>query len=168
MSRFSLVCLALAASLFSGCSDSDGWKARTNPATGTLSINGEIPVNAIVQLMPVDQPVDSSGTRPFGRVRDDGTFALTTYEPGDGAPLGEYHLLVAWPQPGNPRQDRLKGAFGSPETSSLRVTIEKGRNQIPPIELANVQVLPPDASTEKPSAKSFNEIRDERMKKKKK
>lgn len=163
MNRFSFFCVGLIASLISGCSDSDGWKARTYSTTGTLTINGNIPVNAIVQFMPVNKPVDSAGSRPYGRVRDDGAFSLTTYEPGDGAPIGEYHVLITWPQPGDPRQDRLKGAFASPEKSATTFTIEKGRNQIPPIELANVEVLPPDAA----APKSLNEIR-ELMKRKKK
>lgn len=166
LNRLSLLCVGgLIAGLFSGCSDSDGWKARTYPATGTVTINGKIPVNAIVNLMPVSKPVDSAESRPFGRVREDGTFSVRTYGSADGAPIGEYHLLITWPQPGNPRQDRLKGAFASPEKSQRTFTVEKGENQIPPIELANVDVLPADNDAAAP--KSNSEVREMMMKNKK-
>lgn len=166
MNRFSLICMGLIASLLSGCSDTDGWKARTYPTTGSMTINGATPVNAIVYLMAVDKPVDSAESRPYGRVRDDGTFSVTTYELGDGAPIGEYQLLITWPQPGDPRQDRLKGAFGSPEKSSWRFTIEKGSNQIPPIELTDVEVLPLDAAADA-APKTMSEMRETIINKKK-
>lgn len=136
MNRYSLVCLGLIAGLLSGCSSHDDWKARTHRTSGTMTINGKIPVNAIVQLLPVDQPVDSAGSRPYGLVGEDGSFSVTTYDAGDGAPIGEYHLLIVWPTFVGSQDDRLKGAFASPEKSPGKVTIERGANRIPPIELA--------------------------------
>ncbi len=68
-----------------------------------------------------------------------GEFVVSSYEPGDGAPAGEYLVSVTWPEAvadgGDPESggdpgDRLGGRYANPETSGLRVTIEEGSNQL--------------------------------------
>lgn len=85
---------------------------------------------------------DERGTRPQGTVAEDGTFQVTTYQAGDGIPVGEYQIGILWfdnPDSANAR-DKLMGKFAKPETSGLKVTIEKGSNLLPPIELNKVQL----------------------------
>src|SRR5215472_1146311 len=59
--------------------------------------------------------------RPTAHVGEDGTFELTTYVKGDGAPAGEYAITIEWipprpPPPHWPKQigDRLKGRYSDP------------------------------------------------------
>jgi hypothetical protein len=79
---------------------------------------------------------------PHGRVKGDGTFELTTYEAGDGAPSGEYAITFFWPEP--PKSpvddpdsgpDRLRGRYSDPQTSPLRVKIQEGTNALEPFQL---------------------------------
>jgi hypothetical protein len=56
----------------------------------------------------------------------------------DGAPAGEYRVVVEWPAYRRGRNigpDRLMGKFAKPETSGLKATIEPGPNGLPPFEL---------------------------------
>jgi len=127
------LCIALVFT-FSGCSD-DG-RVPVFPVTGSVLVDGEVPEGAVVILHPVTPPAQEVN-KPAGRVESDGTFRVTTYDTGDGAPLGEYVVTVSWGGPGIP--DRLGGQFRDPETSQLKVTVAEGENTLPPFELERVQ-----------------------------
>ncbi len=77
--------------------------------------------------------------RPFAWVQPDGSFMLTTYEEGDGAPEGEYGVTVVWNPPAKsagPRirdggaalPDKLEGRYGNPQKPRLKATVAKGQN----------------------------------------
>jgi hypothetical protein len=62
--------------------------------------------------------------------KEDGTFAVSTFEAGDGAPAGEYVATFAW---GEARglgidtdSDKLSGRYSNPETSEYHVTVKEG------------------------------------------
>lgn len=80
--------------------------------------------------------------RPNAHVDEDGSFQLTTYVPGDGAPAGEYAVTVTWPlSPSGPNPDpdlapdRLKNRYSNPRTSRIRVRIAEEENVLKPIHL---------------------------------
>ncbi|GAA4434044.1 hypothetical protein [Bremerella cremea] len=128
----------------SGCYSSSNWQERTYPVTGTVTINGQKAENAFVVLYSSEGKVDVRGSQPWAIVEADGTFRMTTYERGDGAPVGTYDLTLYWPKsPMGDRADRLKGAYSSPDKAVMSVTVERGTNELPPIELENIPVLPP-------------------------
>ena len=84
------VTLLLSALVFPGCSgvDTSGRK-DVYPVSGKVTMSGGPVANAAVTFSPkAGQPVAT------GRTDDQGQFALTTYEPGDGAAAGEYAVLV--------------------------------------------------------------------------
>src|SRR5690606_10316468 len=81
--------LPAACGLLAGCGGAD-WHAATVPVSGTVQINGLPAANAVVELHAVGEPPDSRNSRPWGIVQLDGTYELTTYEQGDGAPPGDY------------------------------------------------------------------------------
>lgn len=101
-----------------------------------------MPVGALVQFHSLGGKVDERDSRPWGKVREDGTFALSTYETGTGAPPGTYAITVTWPTdpkvPFSP--DRLKSRYSRPEQSEWRATIKEGKNEIPPIEIAGAAI----------------------------
>lgn len=123
-----------------GCG-SRGWKSRTHPVSGSVTINGAAPKDAIVKLIKLGEPIDTRQSDCWGVVQEDGSYVLTTYEPGDGAPEGDYAWMIRWP----PNlmaysSDRLGEQFWDPENPYMTVTIERGRNQIDPVELTNVEI----------------------------
>ena len=102
-------------------------KARV-PATG-----------AKVSFYPVG--ARASDFRPSTAiVNDKGTFYVTTHEPGDGAPAGDYTINIEW-RPSRRAKgkgpDKLEGAYsGDPTKAEIRFTVEKTKqNVVPTIEL---------------------------------
>jgi hypothetical protein len=122
-----------------GCSRSDG--PATYPVAGTVRVNGKPAASALVAFHPLDGSV-----RPTGRVRDDGTFALTTREGADGAPTGEYRVTVVWTRAvagkkavsdGDdvPVRSLLPSIYAKPEATPLKATVRPGANEPIVIEI---------------------------------
>ena len=69
-----------------------------------------------------------------------------TFEQGDGAPAGEYKVLVKWltqskvdpreDRGGTKGTDRLQGKYYNLDKAPLTATIEKRSNELPPFKLA--------------------------------
>lgn len=92
---------------------------------------------------------------PAGSTDESGTFQLTTYEAGDGAPAGEYGVSLLWEATSWPgmnaeggmdpvitvRPDRLLNRFSSPEKSGLKATVIEGENSLEPFRLDDVKLL---------------------------
>ncbi|TWT51805.1 hypothetical protein KOR42_32780 [Thalassoglobus neptunius] len=139
--RSSVSLLAVTLTLVVGCGKAD-WQADTYPARGTLTINGENPVGALVELHPTGEATDVRNSLPWGLVEEDGTFTLSTYEMGDGAPPGQYSVTIKWsPDVNSPTlADRLNGAYRDPRKSQWTVTIAEEDNEIPLIEITDAKV----------------------------
>jgi hypothetical protein len=95
---------------------------------------------AVVYFNPLD-PNYGDLNKPVGKVAEDGTFTLTTYEQGDGAPAGEYAVTIVWPTPRKTPLDpeggdQLQGKFADPKSSTIRFTVKKEPgNDVPDILL---------------------------------
>jgi hypothetical protein len=109
------------------------------PVQGKVLCDGKPAERALVWL----HPVGSEGKqvpRPYGRVGKDGTFQLSTYGSGDGAPAGRYKVVVFWRAPGKIGDDEgpslLPVRYTSPGTSPLPVVeIKEEPNQLRPLVL---------------------------------
>jgi hypothetical protein len=116
--------------------------------TGRITVGGQPAAGARVVLHPLNAEVKSTGLYPYGVADANGTFYLTSYVRGDGAPPGEYQVSVVWPDetyvPKSPQEaeeirmggqppDRLKGRYATPEKMNLKLVVERG---------AGVQLLP--------------------------
>lgn len=68
------------------------------PVTGKVMFKKTTPAaGALVVFHPAEAETERQiGGKPFARVREDGSFALTTHEQDDGAPPGEYGVTVDW------------------------------------------------------------------------
>lgn len=131
-----LAILAVSALLCVGGCAEPGQAARTQtyPVTGTLRVNGAPAAGAMVKFLVRD----GAGRMPAAIVREDGSFAASSYASEDGAPAGEYHLLVLWmapPPEGGLPVDRLQGRFADPNDPVRTITVSTGSNQLAPIEL---------------------------------
>ncbi len=134
--RLLLGLVGLAASVLgpTGCSRSNG--PTTYPVEGMVRVNGQPAASALVTF----HPIDGQSARPTCRVGDDGRFALTTREAGDGAPAGEYRVTVVWTRAvagkkgvsdGDdvPVRSLLPATYASPETTPLKATVRPGGNE---------------------------------------
>ena len=72
----------------------------------------------------------------------DGTFDLTTYHSGDGAPPGEYAITVelrglvtGGEEPVRTGPNTLPAKYAKPESSALKYTVVEGENEIPTIDI---------------------------------
>jgi hypothetical protein len=126
-----------------------------HPATGRVLFERQPATGVVVQLVPINQISQTSrdGTFPGGISDLEGNFRLTTIEPGDGAAIGEYKLVLFWPPPekgpfsstaekefaspttyqGPP--DRFQGKYFDAKQSRWTIQINQGTNQIPDIHL---------------------------------
>ncbi|KAA5538878.1 hypothetical protein FYK55_25925 [Roseiconus nitratireducens] len=131
--------------LLQGCGG-EAWQAETYPARGQITINGEPPEGAVIELHSKGQQPDVRNSRPWGLVQPDGSFVLSTYESGDGAPAGEYAVVIRWPPDASQPSfaDRLGGAYSTAQKSEWDFTITEGENQLPPIEIVGVNVQSKD------------------------
>src|SRR5262249_18648859 len=85
---------------------------------------------------PDGQPVPVSGANS----RDDGTFAISTYEPEDGLPEGDYQVTVSCENRAAKKvkdeyPELLPARYQIPEKSGLKISIAPGSNQLQPLEL---------------------------------
>lgn len=120
-----------------GCSGSG-----LNPVQGKVLYNDQPAKGALVTFHPKGAD-DVNVIRPTGFTKSDGTFTLTTGKEA-GAPAGEYVVTIIWPEEVKSKgismappdsQDRLNGAYANQKTSTLKVEIRKGTNQLDPFNL---------------------------------
>jgi hypothetical protein len=111
-------------------------RPRTYPVTGTVTVNGIPASGADVTLHPSGAEwADRWQQRPFGKVRGDGTFVLSTFALEDGAPAGDYVVTLYWPDRGGDT-DRLGGAHARPDRPEpLRITVRPAANPLDAIKL---------------------------------
>jgi hypothetical protein len=118
-----LLCTVLG---FLGCS-SDQW-AEVFPVSGVVKYDGQIPVGAQIVLHPVAAAA-SDAVAPTGRVKADGSFVITSYQAGDGAPPGDYVVTIQWykiEKDGVVGPNVIPDQYVSPKTSPIKVSVQSG------------------------------------------
>src|SRR5262245_1819666 len=80
--------------VLTGCG-SDG-RLPTSPVTGKVTFDGKPSANAEIWLVPKSEEVKNAKMtiRPYAKTKADGTLTVTSYFVDDGAPVGEYALMV--------------------------------------------------------------------------
>lgn len=125
-----------------GCGFSS--KPQALPAGGKVFIKGSkiVPEGALVVFHPKDPGFEKKMSgKPFAKVGKDGSFKLTSFETGDGAPAAEYGVTIVWNAPnsgGTPQfslssegggasgPDQFGGRYGRPAQPLLSAKVEKG------------------------------------------
>jgi hypothetical protein len=127
-----------------GCGDG---RIATYPVTGAVTVDGQPAEGVLIVFCPTEGPEEFQSERPFGNTGSGGKFELTTFNPQDGAPAGQYKVMAQWrtkPQQASPEQDpdrqpaamdRLGYKYINPETSGLTATVDEGPTELPPFEL---------------------------------
>lgn len=143
---YGLVLSALFAAAAGGCSKGgDPNRLPVFPASGHLSIQGQVPTGAFVVLHPKNgAATDPKGdvVCPRAVVKQDGSFALGSYDATDGAPAGEYAMTVEWRRivkspDGSPvlGPNVVSPKYGKPESSPVSIRIAERSNELEPITL---------------------------------
>jgi hypothetical protein len=129
--------------VLAGCGDG---RLAAQPVRGRV-VCGETPARyALVIFHPQDGPEELQKLRPHGVVEADGSFTLTTYRPGDGAPAGQYRVTIEWPSPlpgeteddpehGPSGPDILQGRYADPAATPLSAEVVKGVNNLEPFQV---------------------------------
>ena len=90
MNRTILAAMSVSAALLlSGCGDGVD-RPETVPVSGKVLLDGEPLGGALVTMVS-----DTGGRPAITRSRDDGTFTMTTFVPGDGVIPGRYKITVS-------------------------------------------------------------------------
>ena len=122
------------------------WGRENNglyPVWGEVTFNGSCAQGATVffQRKGADPKEEQM---IMGIVQDDGSFELACGSLGEGAPPGEYDVLIEWKEvlgqsKGRPQRgpDKLKGRFADPKHPRLHATIEAEPNELAPFDLTD-------------------------------
>jgi hypothetical protein len=135
--RFALALLP-ALALAAGCGGEK--ELKVHPVTGKVSFQGKPAAGANVVLHPKSESIPKNVV-PSATVKDDGTFQITTYQSGDGAPPGDYTATIEWhkmitDEGGSGRGPNvLPPQYADAKSSPVSVTVKEGSNDIPPIEI---------------------------------
>jgi hypothetical protein len=126
--------LLVGALLTTSCADSR--RQQVYAVRGKILYQGRPAAGATVIFHPKNTS-DPQAVCPMGKVGADGSFTLSTYAPEDGAPPGEYAVVVIWPQAGGGKKggDRLKGRYGNTRNSPLHARLAERDNDLPPFGL---------------------------------
>jgi hypothetical protein len=113
------------------------------PVSGTVTYRGSPAAGATVffQRRGVD-PLRQQTI--MGIVKPDGSFTVVYGDRGEGAPSGEYDVLIEW----KPRthqakglspqvRDRLKGRYSDVRNPRLQAVVKAESNKLPPFELTD-------------------------------
>ena len=129
--------LALTGAGLVGCGDDN--RVPVQPVRGQVLLEGKPVPHAHVVLHPL-RPVETAVPPPQAKANPDGSFAVSTFQAGDGAPPGEYAVTVAcWlasaKNPEAPPVNHVPARYSRASSSGLRVQIREGDSQLPPIQL---------------------------------
>lgn len=140
-SRLSAVGLATAALAAASCSSGDA----LYPVRGRVQVRGQ--PAAAANLIFHREGGSIADFPPTATADADGTFAVATGG-RPGAPAGRYAVTVTWPEVkkysqkelmmgANPNDgpDRLKGAYDSPQKSTIRVEVRPAENDLETFDL---------------------------------
>lgn len=139
--RLGCLLLTAVAVLPMSCSKNDG-RQPVFAVTGKL-VDGTKPAAKAVVLLHPTGPQAPGALRPAARVLADGTFKVSTYLSGDGAPTGTYDLAVVWPNvPKNAPADwdegpdLLVGRCANPKHSPWHVRVDDKPTDLGVLDLA--------------------------------
>jgi hypothetical protein len=121
------------------CSACSSDRKPVQPVRGQILVDGRPAAQAQVLFHPAEGGDDAP--RPTGQTDDQGYFHLTSYRKGDGAPEGNYTVTVTWfrvfarGRDDVVRYNVLPPRYAASQSSRLRATVAKGKNELTPLQL---------------------------------
>jgi hypothetical protein len=114
---------------------------------GKVLFKGQPAEGAQVVFRPAAESAGGGGStptasqpNPYGDVKSDGTFTLRTEPIGEGAPAGDYVVMISWytrtdPEDPLTAKSKLPAKYSDPTTPILKATVKEGDNDLPPFDL---------------------------------
>ena len=133
--------VSLVAMVAAGCGRAEK-QVPVVPVTGSISFQGKPPAGAQIVLHAASGSETDAVVAPVGLVKPDGSFEISTYGEGDGAPAGEYTATVQWfklvsGDGGSGRGPNvLPPKYSQAQTSPIKVAVKTEATQLPPIVIA--------------------------------
>jgi hypothetical protein len=130
--RLTMLCMT---AMFVGCEKREA-RLPTFKVSGKVVQKGKAVPNATVIFHA--NRTEEGFIKPRAITKPDGTFELTTYESGDGAPTGTYEVSIEqWlrAKPEESPENRLPPSLSNPTTSGLKATVADAVNDLSPFEL---------------------------------
>ncbi len=103
---------------------------------GKVSLQGKPLTSGRILFVPSKASEGELSHPASGKIGDDGSFTLTSYDDGDGAMIGEHKVAVIVTSapgakaPGTTVKSPVPKQFADPETTPLRKKVEPGDNAI--------------------------------------
>lgn len=150
-----LACVACVAMLtvWTGCGDTSGQKLA--PVKGKVVFDGQGVSGGTLTFRPLSSTNTGTPGKPASaEVQQDGSFALMTFKPGDGATVGkcEVSFLPALPTPKDYDDKPKLPAWVGTAPKTKQVEVKPGQNDFT-IELEKMGASA-GSSPEKPNAKN--------------
>ena len=128
--------------VISSCS-SDKPGAPLVPTQGRVYYQGRPAAGATVILHPINEQGDWKKGYPSGSVAPDGSVKIQTAGKWDGAPAGEYSVVVVWTLAATEDErtseegivDKLAGKYTDPANSPWKIKVEGTGCDLPRIDL---------------------------------
>lgn len=135
--RCFLVLVLLIGCLLVSCEKKRPGELPVYPVKGRAMYKGEPMSCAVITFFPVGQPL-AKALKSRAYADKDGFYELTTYKFKDGAPAGEYAVVLWWPEKERDpdeletgkEADRLKRAYDNHEKPKLRFIVKSEPNTI--------------------------------------
>lgn len=144
---FVVVMMVAGCGLFAGCSRQSPKQLPVYQARGQVYLDGEPLAGATLMFhaeTALNGPDGKSVPVPGATTKEDGSFAASTYQQGDGLPEGDYLVTVSCEnRQVKPVRDEypelLPPQYQNPAKSGLSVSIAKGRNELDVMELKSLK-----------------------------
>jgi len=128
--RFLIPGMMLLAVAAVSCSSKEPNRKATFPVTGTVYVDGSPAAGVTITLTDVAGMDTAQPTMSTAVTKEDGTFAVSTYDESDGVPAGEYAVTFSWGEYNvfsrSYEGDKLKKRYSDPQKSQVRVTVTEG------------------------------------------
>jgi hypothetical protein len=116
------------------------------PVKGKVLFKGQPAEGAQIVFRPAAESAGGGSQpgpaqpNPYGDVKADGTFALRTEPIGEGAPPGDYVVMISWytrsdPEDALTSKSKLPAKYADPTNPILKATVKEGNNELPPFDL---------------------------------
>jgi hypothetical protein len=119
-----------------GCgSSADAQRVAVHPVSGEVTFNGKPAAGAFVVFH--SKQGDASFPAPRAYVDPQGRFSLSTYDGGDGAPVGEYAVTLVLEPQIKKDGEYVQGAnvlppkYSKPRTTTVVARVAEGTNTVP-------------------------------------